>query len=102
MTMTTGEFDFDSIFRQDPAGGSDGAEEIPFPPISYMLWIVFVIIMPILLTNMLVSNMAINFESDLYFVSRLVLQLVIFKLFKMKLHCKSWHFRLVKVCTAFI
>ena len=54
MTMTTGEFDFDSIFRQDPTGASDDADEIPFPPISFMLWIVFVIIMPILLTNMLV------------------------------------------------
>ena len=54
MTMTTGEFDFDSIFRQDPTGEKDGAEEIPFPTISYILWIVFVILMPILLTNMLV------------------------------------------------
>ena len=54
MTMATGEFDFDSIFRQDPTGGSDDAEEIPFPPVSYILWIVFIIIMPILLTNMLV------------------------------------------------
>ena len=54
MSMTAGDFDFDSIFRQDPTGGSDNAEEIPFPPISYVLWIVFVIIMPILLTNMLV------------------------------------------------
>ena len=54
VTMTTGELDFDSIYRQDPAGRSDDAEEIPFPPISYMLWIVFIIIMPILLNNMLV------------------------------------------------
>ncbi len=54
MTMTTGEFEFDTIFRQDPAGESDDAEEIPFRTISYILWIVFVIIMPILLTNMLV------------------------------------------------
>ena len=54
VTMTTGELDFDSIFRQDPAGGSDDAEEVPFPPISYMLWIVFIIIMPVLLNNMLV------------------------------------------------
>lgn len=52
--MSTGELDFDSIFRQDPAGGSDDAEEVPFPAISFMLWIVFIIIMPILLTNMLV------------------------------------------------
>ena len=54
MSMTAGDFDFDSIFRLDPAGGSDDAEEIPFPPVSYLLWIVFVVVMPILLTNMLV------------------------------------------------
>ena len=54
MTMATGEFDFDPIFRQDPTGARDNAEEIPFPPVSYILWIVFIIIMPILLTNMLV------------------------------------------------
>ena len=54
MTMTTGEFEFDTIFRQNPTGLSDSAEEIPFPPVSYILWILFVIIMPILLTNMLV------------------------------------------------
>ena len=56
MTMTTGEFDYDSIFRQNPTGESDNAEEIPFPPISFILWIVFVIIMPVLLTNMLVRH----------------------------------------------
>ena len=54
MTMSTGEFDFDTIFRQDPAGERAGAEEIPFPAVSYILWIVFVILMPVLLTNMLV------------------------------------------------
>ena len=56
MTMTTGELDFDAIFRQDPAGGSDDVEEVPFPPISFMLWIVFIVIMPILLTNLLVCT----------------------------------------------
>lgn len=54
MTMSTGEFDFDTIFRQDPTGGSADAEEIPFPAVSYILWITFVILMPVLLTNMLV------------------------------------------------
>ena len=54
MSMTAGDFDFGSIFRLDPAGGSDDAEEVPFPPVSYLLWIVFVIVMPILLINMLV------------------------------------------------
>ena len=56
VTMTTGELDLDAIFRQDPSGGSDDAEEIPFPPVSYIFWLVFVIMMPIILTNMLVSQ----------------------------------------------
>lgn len=54
MTMTTGEFDFDTTFRQDPIGERDDVEEIPFPPVSYIVWVVFVIMMPIILTNMLV------------------------------------------------
>ena len=54
MAMTAGDFDFGGTFRLDPSGESDGAEEIPFPPISYIVWLLFVIIMPILLINMLV------------------------------------------------
>ena len=53
--MTTGEFDFDDIFRQAPNGDSDSEPEIAFPEVSSTLWIVFIIVMPILLTNMLVS-----------------------------------------------
>ena len=59
MTMSTGEFDFDVIFRQDPTGESDDAEEIPFPAVSYILWIIFVILMPVLLTNMLVCRKSV-------------------------------------------
>jgi hypothetical protein len=56
MTMTTGEFEYDSIFRQFPGGAEDGSitEEIPFPPVSFLLWIIFLVLMPILLTNLLV------------------------------------------------
>lgn len=56
MTMTTGEFEYDSIFRQFPGGAEDGSieTEIPFPPVSFILWIIFLILMPILLTNLLV------------------------------------------------
>ena len=53
ITMTTGEFEFDSIFRQSPE--VNRGEGIPYPPISYILWIAFIILMPILLTNLLVS-----------------------------------------------
>ncbi len=57
MTMTTGEFEFDSIFRQFPGGSDSGTmtEEIPFPPVSFLLWIIFLVLMPILLTNLLVN-----------------------------------------------
>ena len=57
MTMTTGEFEYDSIFRLDPAGGSnDESAEIKYPNSSYLLWVVFIVIMPLLLNNMLVSD----------------------------------------------
>ena len=55
MTMTTGEFDYSGIFRLAPTGTHETFEEIPFPPASSILWIVFIILMPILLTNLLVS-----------------------------------------------
>ena len=54
MVMTTGEFDFDGIFfnsQQD----SEEDRELYYPQIAYTLWIVFIILMPIILTNLLVS-----------------------------------------------
>ena len=58
ITMTTGEFEYDGIFRQTPGGLSPGTTdippELPFLPISFLLWIIFIIVMPILLTNLLV------------------------------------------------
>ena len=53
--MTAGDFSFDTVFRRSPSGESESAQEILFPPISYILWIVFVILMPVLFTNMLVN-----------------------------------------------
>ena len=53
--MTTGELDFDDLFRQSPNGESENENEIQFEAVSYILWIIFIVIMPILLTNMLVS-----------------------------------------------
>ena len=78
MSMTAGDFDFDSIFRQDPAGESDDANDVPFIEISYILWIVFVILMPILLTNLLVCVYdVLQYYSNILPCSRLVLLLVI-------------------------
>ena len=45
MVMTTGEFEFDTIFYSDT---------LDFAVISYILWIIFIIFMPVLLTNLLV------------------------------------------------
>lgn len=56
MTMTTGEFEFDGIFRQVPGGLGMNFPEIEFVPISFILWIIFLILMPILLMNLLVCH----------------------------------------------
>ena len=55
MVMTTGEFDFDGIFfnSQDDAENGD---DLFYPEIAYTLWIVFIILMPIILTNLLVCQ----------------------------------------------
>ena len=50
MTMTTGELDYDDLFHQQ-----EGEEEIAFPPVSFILWIMFLVLIPILLNNLLVS-----------------------------------------------
>lgn len=53
--MTAGDFSFNTIFGIE----SDGM--ISFPVISYIVWIVFIIIMPILFANMLVSYNIVTF-----------------------------------------
>ena len=54
--MTTGELDYDDIFRLNPAGDSEDAQELAFLPTAYILWIPFVIIMPVLFANLLVHR----------------------------------------------
>ena len=36
MTMTTGELDYEDLFLQQ-----EGEEEIVIPPVSFILWIIF-------------------------------------------------------------
>ena len=55
MSMIAGDFEFDEIFSMSLSKEGENAETILFPPISYLLWIIFVIIMPILFINMLVN-----------------------------------------------
>ena len=54
VTMVTGEFDFDDIFHF----GVPTSEftPIPFSTINYIVWIIFLILVPIILSNMLVSG----------------------------------------------
>lgn len=54
--MTTGEIDHNSLFRltSDPIPLENNISEIPFLGSTYPLWILFLILMPILLSNLLV------------------------------------------------
>ena len=54
MTMSTGDVGFNSIFRLDPSGNSDGKQQIQYPPLSYIIWFLFIVFMPVILVNMLV------------------------------------------------
>ena len=50
MTMPLANFDFDGMFHL-----SDNEDEIAYVGASYLMWIVFVIILAILFLNLLVS-----------------------------------------------
>ena len=54
MTMTTGELDYNEMFHQQ-----EGEEEIAFPSLSFILWIIFLVMIPVLLNNMLVSCLSL-------------------------------------------
>jgi len=49
MAMTIGELDYDSVFHQ-----IEGEMEIAFPVVSFILWIIFLVSMPLLFVNYLV------------------------------------------------
>jgi len=50
MAMTIGELDYDELYHQQ-----EDENEIAFPPVSFLLWIIFLVLMPVLLSNLLVS-----------------------------------------------
>ena len=56
MTMATGELGYDNIFRQSTADPMSTDPDVPFPAISYIMWVIFIILMPILFMNLLVSE----------------------------------------------
>ena len=51
LVSTTGELDYSSTFQ---FGIDDG--ELRYDVMSYFLWVLFIILMPILFANLLVSN----------------------------------------------
>ena len=63
MIMSTGEFEFDTLFYNTDDGrfnqettqsGGQLENDLLYPGATYVLWILFVIMMPIVLTNLLV------------------------------------------------
>ena len=68
-TMTTGELDFENIFGFSSGGVApdEFTSDVPFPAISFILWIMFLILMPILLANMLVCVLCrVHIKIDTY------------------------------------
>ena len=53
--MTTGEFEFDTIFINEQDLVDDGIVLL-FPTLTTILWIIFIVMMPILFNNLLVCN----------------------------------------------
>ena len=58
LVMTTGEFEFDTIFVNDQELVDEGVK-LFLPHLTAILWVIFVITMPILFSNLLVIYMAI-------------------------------------------
>jgi hypothetical protein len=65
--MITGELDYGDIFGLSYDAINDTMEEesvrnIPYPGAANIVWIVFLILIPILLSNMLVSKVLQTFK----------------------------------------
>jgi len=73
MIMSTGEFEFDTLFYNTDDGRfnqgttqSSGQLEndLLYPGATYILWILFIIMMPIVLTNLLVGTVYNRTENN--------------------------------------
>jgi len=53
LVMTTGEFEFDTIFLNDQELVDEGLS-LFLPELTAIIWVIFIIIMPILFSNLLV------------------------------------------------
>ena len=57
IAMSIGDLGYDDLFRQPTQGSSEAVPGVPFPEISYILWIMFIILMPVLFSNLLVIKL---------------------------------------------
>ena len=61
ITYSTGGYNYNGLFRlSQNTEDSEQIIEIPFPAASHFLWIIFIIVMPILLNNLLVGTTSGN------------------------------------------
>jgi len=56
LVMTTGEFEFDTLFINDQELVDEGVN-LFLPELKAIMWVIFIFVMPILFGNLLVSNM---------------------------------------------
>jgi hypothetical protein len=82
MTMVTGEMDFDGLFELGVSPMT--YTPIPFHITNFIMWIVFLILIPIVLGNMLVSNyskvdtLGPRMVSEAYFICHVLTPLEVF------------------------
>jgi len=62
--MATGEYDFNENFRVSAGGESESQTELAFLPITAVIWLVFIPVMPILLINMLVCALCLDCNTE--------------------------------------
>ena len=59
LVMTTGEFEFDTIYINDQELVDDGLS-LFLPDLTGIFWVIFIIIMPILFSNLLVMLLVVK------------------------------------------
>ena len=51
MVMMMGEFEYNTVFKQN-----SNTDDVPYRYLAFPMWALFVILVPVLMTNLLVSN----------------------------------------------
>ena len=94
IAMTAGSIDFDSTFRLDLAGMREEEEDVRYLHLSGLLWIIFIIIMPILFANMLVSESDIWFRICMHVHAQLHVKLMLSQIYAVTVYTTIFFFRL--------